>query len=136
VLSIQILIVHLFSSKRHDLFWWFSTRIIASFRVIYTDDLLDTKIKKPFGYRGKDDYTIYRDLPTSDFPSEIIKSEKTSSAEALRLIRTNLEFMLTKVSDGIAKTIFVTSTFLTKERLLFRQILQRLSHCQQKKYCW
>jgi hypothetical protein len=58
------------------------------------------------------------------FPSEIIKSEsKTSSAEALRLIRTNLEFMLTKVSDGIAKTIFVTSTFLTKERLLFRQIL-------------
>jgi hypothetical protein len=41
--------------------------------------------------------------------------------------------MLTKVSDGIAKTIFVTSTFLTKERLLFRQILQRLSHCQAKK---
>jgi hypothetical protein len=38
-------IVHLFSSKRHDLFWWFSTRITASFRVIYTDDLLDTKIK-------------------------------------------------------------------------------------------
>jgi hypothetical protein len=65
--------------------------------------------------------------------SEIIKSEsKTSSAEALRLIRTNLEFMLTKVSDGIAKTIFVTSTFLTKERLLFRQILRRLSHCQVK----
>jgi hypothetical protein len=32
--------------------------------------------------------------------------------------------MLTKVSDGIAKTIFVTSTFLTKERLLFRQILR------------
>jgi hypothetical protein len=46
VLSIrQIRIVHLFSSKRHDLFWWFSTRITASFRVIYTDDLLDTKIK-------------------------------------------------------------------------------------------
>jgi hypothetical protein len=41
--------------------------------------------------------------------------------------------MLNKVSDGIAKTIFVTSTFLTKERLLFRQILRRLSHCQAKK---
>jgi Mrp family chromosome partitioning ATPase len=64
-------------------------------------------------------------------PSEIIKSEKTSSAEALRLIRTNLEFMLTKVSDGIAKTIF-DLYFLTKERLLFRQILRRLSHCQVK----
>jgi hypothetical protein len=54
VLSIrQILIVHLFSSKRHDLFWWFSTRITASFRVIYTDDLLDTKIKSRLDIEGK-----------------------------------------------------------------------------------
>jgi hypothetical protein len=54
VLSIrQILIVHLFSSKRHDLFWWFSTRITASFQVIYTDDLLDTKIKSRLDIEGK-----------------------------------------------------------------------------------
>jgi hypothetical protein len=53
VLSIrQIRIVHLFSPKRHDLFWWFSTRITASFRVIYTDDLLDTK-KSRLDIEGK-----------------------------------------------------------------------------------
>jgi capsular polysaccharide biosynthesis protein len=39
---------------------------LLSFRIIYTDDLLDTKIKKPFGYRGKNDYSIW-DVPTSDF---------------------------------------------------------------------
>jgi hypothetical protein len=106
--------------------------LLLPFRIIYTDDLLDTKIKKPFGYRGKTIIPFIGDVPTSDFPLKLLNQSKTSSAEALRLIRTNLEFMLTKVSDGIAKTIFVTSTFLTKERLLFRQILRRLSHCQVK----
>jgi capsular polysaccharide biosynthesis protein len=27
--------------------------LLLPFGIIYTDDLLDTKIKKPFGYRGK-----------------------------------------------------------------------------------
>jgi hypothetical protein len=89
-------------------------------RVIYTDDLLDTKIKSRLDIEGKTIIPFIGDLPTSDFPLKLLNQSKTSSAEALRLIRTNLEFMLTKVSDGIAKTIFVTSTFLTKERLLFQ----------------
>jgi len=39
---------------------------------------------------------------------------RTSSAEAIRIVRTNLEFMLNKVPDGLAKTVFVTSTFPTE----------------------
>lgn len=86
--------------------------LLVPFGIIYTDDLLDTKIKSRLDIEGKTIMPFIGDIPTSNFPSEIIKSEsKTSSAEALRLIRTNLEFMLTKVSDGMAKTIFVTSTF-------------------------
>jgi tyrosine-protein kinase Etk/Wzc len=51
-------------------------------------------------------------LPTSSTPSEVMKSEsRTSTAEALRIIRTNLEFMLNTVPEGVAKTIFTTSTF-------------------------
>lgn len=85
---------------------------LIPFGIIYTDNLLDTKIKTRLDVEGKTNIPFIGDLPTSDFPSDIIKLEsKTSSAEALRIIRTNLEFMLSKVSDGLAKTIFITSTF-------------------------
>ena len=86
--------------------------LLIPFGVIYTDDLLDTKIKSRLDLDGKTLIPFIGDVPTSDSPSEIIKSEsRTSSAEALRIIRTNLEFMLTKVADGQAKTLFLTSTF-------------------------
>ena len=86
--------------------------LLVPFGIIYTDDLLDTKIKSRLDLEGKTLIPFIGDVPTSDSPSEIIQSgSRTSSAEALRIIRTNLEFMLTKVPDGLAKTIFLTSTF-------------------------
>ena len=86
--------------------------ILIPFGVIYTEDLLDTKIKSRMDLDGKTLIPFIGDVPTSDNPSEVIKSEsRTSSAEALRIIRTNLEFMLSKAEDGQAKTLFLTSTF-------------------------
>jgi tyrosine-protein kinase Etk/Wzc len=86
--------------------------LLVPFGVIYTDDLLDTKIKSRLDLDGKTLIPFIGDVPTSDNPSEIMKSEsRTSSAEALRIIRTNLEFMLSKVEEGQAKTLFLTSTF-------------------------
>ena len=86
--------------------------LLIPFGVIYTDDLLDTKIKSRLDLDGKTLIPFIGDLPTSESPSEIMKSEsRTSSAEALRIIRTNLEFMLNKAEEGLAKTIFLTSTF-------------------------
>jgi tyrosine-protein kinase Etk/Wzc len=86
--------------------------LFIPFGIIYLIDLLDTKIKSRLDLDGKTLVPFIGDVPSSDSPSEIIKSEsRTSSAEALRIIRTNLEFMLSKVPDGQAKTIFLTSTF-------------------------
>ena len=86
--------------------------LLIPFGIIYTDDLLDTKIKSRMDLEGKTLIPFIGDVPTSDSSTEIIKSEsRTSTAEALRIIRTNLEFMLNKVEDGDAKTIFVTSNF-------------------------
>ncbi|MFV5702408.1 GumC family protein [Flavobacterium sp. XS2P12] len=86
--------------------------LLIPFGIIYTDDLLDTKIKSRLDLDGKTLIPFIGDVPTSDSPSEIIRSEsRTSSAEALRIIRTNLEFMLSKAEEGLAKTIFLTSTF-------------------------
>ncbi|MEN2413826.1 GumC family protein [Flavobacterium mesophilum] len=86
--------------------------LLVPFGAIYGNDLLDTKIKSKLDLEGKTQIPFIGDVPTSDDIAELIKSEsRTSSAEAIRIVRTNLEFMLTKVPDGIAKTIFVTSTF-------------------------
>ncbi|MEZ7497303.1 polysaccharide biosynthesis tyrosine autokinase [Flavobacterium sp. Arc3] len=86
--------------------------LLIPFGIIYTDDLLDTKIKSRLDLEGKTMIPFIGDLPTSDTPSVIMKAEsRTSSAEALRIVRTNLEFMLSKVPEGMAKTIFLTSTF-------------------------
>jgi capsular exopolysaccharide synthesis family protein len=80
--------------------------------IIFLLDFLDTKIKSRMDLEGKTIIPFIGDVPTSDTPNQIIQSEsRTSSAEALRIIRTNLEFMLSKVPEGIAKTIFLTSTF-------------------------
>ena len=86
--------------------------ILIPFGIIYLMDLLDTKIKSRLDLEGKTMIPFIGDVPTSDTPSEIIISEsRTSSAEALRIIRTNLEFMVSKVPEDQAKTIFLTSTF-------------------------
>ena len=86
--------------------------LLVPFGIIYLIDLLDTKIKSRLDLEGKSSIPFIGDVPTSDSPSELIEAEsRTSSAEALRIIRTNLEFMLSRVPDGHAKTIFLTSTF-------------------------
>ncbi|MGO4905997.1 GumC family protein [Flavobacterium sp. W20_MBD1_R3] len=86
--------------------------LLVPFGIIYLMDLLDTKIKSRLDLEGKTLIPFIGDVPTSNTPSEIIKAEsRTSSAEALRIIRTNLEFMVSKVPEDQAKTIFLTSTF-------------------------
>ncbi|OOG64597.1 tyrosine-protein kinase [Flavobacterium sp. A45] len=86
--------------------------ILIPFGIIYLMDLLDTKIKSRLDLEGKTTIPYLGDIPTSDANTQIIKSEsRTSSAEALRIIRTNLEFMLSKVPENQAKTLFLTSTF-------------------------
>ncbi|HEU4788929.1 MAG TPA: polysaccharide biosynthesis tyrosine autokinase [Flavobacterium sp.] len=85
---------------------------LVPFGIIYTDDLLDTKVKSILDIEGKTIIPFIGDIPTSQTSSKFIQADnRTSSAEGLRMIRTNLQFMLNKSPDGIAKTIFVTSTF-------------------------
>lgn len=86
--------------------------LLIPFGVIYIDDVLDTKIKSRLDLDGKTTIPFIGDVPTSDTPNELVKSDsRTSFAEAIRIIRTNLEFMLNRVPEGTAKTLFVTSTF-------------------------
>lgn len=92
---------------------------IIPFLVIFIKDLLDTKIKNRQDIESKTNIPFLGDIPKSFTQDEIINaSSRSSSAEAIRIVRTNLEFMLNNVPDGVAKTIFVTST-LPKEGKTF-----------------
>ena len=91
---------------------------IIPFAIIYLRDLLDTKVKSRLDVE-KLNIPFLGDIPTSESHEEIINANsRSSSAEAIRIVRTNLEFMLTEVPEGKAKTIFITST-LPKEGKTF-----------------
>ena len=84
--------------------------LLIPFAVIYLKDLLDTKVKDR---HDLDHLSIpfIGDVPHSESHNEIIKSDsRTSSAEAIRIVRTNLEFMLNSSDHDKAKTIMMTST--------------------------
>ncbi|HSD06030.1 GumC family protein, partial [Flavobacterium sp.] len=86
--------------------------LFIPFMCIYVINLLDTKIKSRLDLEGKTAIPFIGDIPTSHSPSEIMRADsRSSSAEALRMVKTNLEFMLSKDGAKGAKTIFVTSTF-------------------------
>lgn len=93
--------------------------LLLPFSIIYVIHLLDTKVKNRHDVESNLSAPFIGDVPHSDDNNEIIQSSsRTSSAEAIRIVRTNLEFILNNVDPNKAKTIFLTST-LPKEGKTF-----------------
>ncbi|MDB0602030.1 polysaccharide biosynthesis tyrosine autokinase [Tenacibaculum maritimum] len=88
------------------------TGLLIPFIIIYVKDLLDTKVHTKKDIEEYTSIPFLGDIPHSDTKEKIIINEdaRSSSAEAFRLIRTNLDFMLSDAVDGKGKTIFITST--------------------------
>ncbi|MCG1036546.1 GumC family protein [Polaribacter sargassicola] len=84
--------------------------------IIYLKNLLDTKIHTRKDIEDATTIPFLGDIPHDDSKKKIIIGEsdvRSSTAEAFRLIRTNLDFMLPSMSKsgtGEGKTIFITST--------------------------
>ncbi|WP_010136860.1 GumC family protein [Ochrovirga pacifica] len=79
--------------------------------VIYGKDLLDTKLKTKKELEQVINAPYVGDIPLDKTGEKIViqKGSRTSVAEAFRLLRTNLDFMMTQVQKP-CKSIFVTST--------------------------
>ena len=89
--------------------------LLIPFIIIYSKHLLDTKIHSRKDIEDLTNIPFLGDVPHSENEEKIvIKSDsRSSSAEAFRLIRTSLDFILSgsgSSNKGSAKTIFVTST--------------------------
>ena len=84
---------------------------IIPFVYIYIKNLLDTKIKNRFDVIEHSNVPFLGDIPTSESSAKLIEvNSRSSAAEAVRIVRTNLDFILTEQVDDACKVIFVTST--------------------------
>jgi len=86
--------------------------LIIPFIIIYLKNLLDTKLHTRKDIEQLTTVPFIGDVPHSETEQKIVISDnaRTSTAEAFRLIRTNLVFMLPENTDNLGKTIFITST--------------------------
>lgn len=100
-------------SLNHNIFYLgaFVLGLLIPFGIIFLIKLLDTKIKNRNDVVSKVTIPFLGDLPRSESANEIIKTNsRSSSAESIRMIRTNLDFLLASVSGKKCKKIFVTSS--------------------------
>ncbi len=86
--------------------------LIIPFGILYLVNLFDTKIKTRKDLENTTTLPFLGEIPKLETGQLILDStSRTSTAEAIRIVRTNLEFLLTNVPENEAKTIFLTSTY-------------------------
>jgi len=113
--------------------------LLVPFSVIYARDVLDNKIHNKVNLEKlTGDVPVLAELPKiSKNEDTLIKSdERTVLAESLRVLRTNLDFILKSrknVNDNYGKTIFVTSSLpgileILKSMIFIKGIM--LENCQ------
>ncbi|WP_282071737.1 GumC family protein [Polaribacter atrinae] len=86
--------------------------VLIPFMIIYVKDLLDTKVHTRKDVEELTTVPFMGDVPHSETNEKIVigNDSRTSTAEAFRLIRTNLDFMLPNRDSNVGQTIFITST--------------------------
>ncbi|WP_460218951.1 GumC family protein [Psychroserpens sp. MEBiC05023] len=84
--------------------------LIVPVSYTYAKDLMDTKVHTKDDVRRLIKAPFIGDIPKSNTKHKVVKKvDYSPKAEAFRIIRTNINFML-QSSDHHCKTIFVTST--------------------------
>ena len=85
--------------------------LLIPFGVIYVKSLLDNKVHNRSDVESAIKAPILGDIPSTKSADKIVvsDSDRSSVAESFRLLRTNINFMLTGIKQG-GKTIFITST--------------------------
>lgn len=85
--------------------------LLIPFGILYVIYLLDTKVMNRFDITSKVSIPFLGEIPKSETPNEMVdRTSRSSTAEAMRIVRMNLDFMLNQVPQGQAKTILFTST--------------------------
>jgi capsular exopolysaccharide synthesis family protein len=102
--------------------------------LIYVRDILDTKIHDKNDLSKVVNIPFIGDIPQSDKKKRLVsKIDYSPKAEAFRIIRTNIDFMLKDSHSKKCKTIFITSTTSQEGKSHTSiNLASSLSHSQKK----
>lgn len=105
--------------------------------VIYISELLDTKIHTREDVEKALNIPIIGDIPKLGIGTKanylIKKNDYSSIAEAFRILRTNLNFILPNKNEGNGKVIFVTSTIAHEGKsLISSNLANTFAHAGKK----
>lgn len=79
--------------------------------IIYLTSIFDSKVRTKSDIVNNLSVPFLGDIPKSKSKNKVVqKVDYSPIAEAFRLVRTNIDFMLSNVPTGVGKVIFVTST--------------------------
>nr|AOE12615.1 tyrosine-protein kinase [uncultured bacterium] len=86
--------------------------MLIPFIIIYIKNLLDTKVHSRKDIDALTTIPFLGDIPHSETAKKVVidSGARTAAAEAFRLIRTNLDFILPKSKEDLGKIVFITST--------------------------
>jgi capsular exopolysaccharide synthesis family protein len=82
---------------------------LIPFIIIYISFLLDTKIHNQEDVEAVVNAPVIGNIPKTNDDKILTKSDRSNVAEAFRMLRTNMNFMLGNLRDN-SKTIYITST--------------------------
>lgn len=110
--------------------------LIIPIIVMYLSDILDSKIRSRDDIERVLNIPIVADIPKYESKSSysIKKDDYSSVAEAFRILRTNLNFVLPKNLDiNLGKTIFITSTIASEGKsFVSANLATVLAHADKK----
>lgn len=79
--------------------------------IIYLNSIIDNKVRTKSDITKNLSVPFIGDIPKSKTKNSLVKKvDYTPKAEAFRLVRTNIDFMLSNIPKDQGKVIFVTST--------------------------
>lgn len=97
----------------------FAIGLLVPALFIFLMNIFDTKIKKRADLENHTLVPFLGEVPHNQSNSILIKPEEnTSFAEAVHIVRTNMDFILSGVADKKCKTIFVTSSVMGEGKTL------------------
>ncbi len=112
--------------------------LILPFLIIYTSDLLNVKIRSREDLEKALSMPIIGSIPKVKSKKQIVisKNDRSGIAEAFRILRTNLDFLLAGIKKDRGRVIFVTSTISGEGKTLISSNLSKTLSISGKKVAY